>query len=58
MHDIANYELSLNNYDTILFVYISDDLDRARSWKKSSQINERHKVIKRFYDKNNNSPEF
>ena len=58
MHDIANYELSLNNYDTILFVYISDDLDRARSWKKSSQINERHKVIKRFYDKNNNSQNF
>ena len=52
MHDIAEKELKLNSYDVILFVYISDDLDRARSWKRFSKVNNQRGVIKRFYNKN------
>ena len=35
-----------------MFVYISDDLDRARSWKRFSKVNNQQGVIKRFYNKN------
>lgn len=51
MHDIARNELSKNNYDLVIFAYISDDLDRARTWKQYISTSTESGYIIRHYNK-------